>query len=280
MAARLSIGTMALWIVSAIAASAAPALAQGETGFLRGRGNLDLAVSYSLDSYDEFWVDERRVSAESLGRIDRHTISLYAAYGLTDDLDLISSASYVRATSTGVYDDNQDFQDMKLALKWRVGEWELGPGRFSILAAPGGQFPLSDYNSEAFTAIGDGEWALLGRGILHYQFDAGAFVSLETGFDYRDGLPANEVPVNLTAGFSLFDRLTLSGFYSHVESLGGFNVDQGPFPGNQEEYDRIGGGIYFRINDRFGVSASAWTTLDGKNTGDVDGFSIGTVLKF
>jgi hypothetical protein len=242
MAARLSIGTMALWIVSAIAASAAPALAQGETGFLRGRGNLDLAVSYSLDSYDEFWVDERRVSAESLGRLDRHKISLYAAYGLTDDLDLISSASYVRATSTGVYDDNQDFQDMKLALKWRVGEWELGPGRFSILAAPGGQFPLSDYNS--------------------------------------DGLPANEVPVNLTAGFSLFDRLTLSGFYSHVESLGGFNVDQGPFPGNQEEYDRIGGGIYFRINDRFGVSASAWTTLDGKNTGDVDGFSIGTVLKF
>jgi len=75
-------------------------------------------------------------------------------------------------------------------------------------------------------------------------------------------------------------RLTLTGSYSYVNSLHGYDVGQGPFPGLEEDYHRVGGGFYYRIHERFGLTGSAWTTLDGKNTGDVDGFSLGVVFRF
>ena len=47
------------------------------------------------------------------------------------------------------------------------------------------------------------------------------------------------------------------------------------FPSNQEEYSRVGGKIYGRITDSFGLSGLFFTTLDGRNTGETDGFSVG-----
>ena len=52
------------------------------------------------------------------------------------------------------------------------------------------------------------------------------------------------------------------------------------FPSNQEEYDRLGGKVYVRINDRFGLSFSGFSTLDGRNTGDSTGASLGFNYRF
>lgn len=259
-----------------------PAFAQGDTGFLRGDGKFNLAASYSLDTYEKFWVGTDKVRDPGVGDVTRDAINLYGAYGITDDLDVQANASYVRTEADGSadFDDEDDFQDAAVGVKWRFLNERLGPGGFALLAAPAVKFPMSDYENNLPTAIGDGQWDYRFRGIAHYQFDFGLWVSIESGYDYRSSRPDDEFPLAVTVGYTFFEHVTISPFYTLVDSLGGYDIGEGPFPGVEEDYERLGVSAYVRITDWFGVSGAAFTTLDGRNTGDVDGFSVGTVFVF
>ena len=104
-------------------------------------------------------------------------------------------------------------------------------------------------------------------------------MSLETGYDRRNGAPDDEFPLHLTAGMTLAERVTVSPFLSWVNSLGGTDIDTPgtSFPENEEDYLRTGLKAYARLGSGLGLSADWHTTLDGRNTGDVDGFSVGLV---
>jgi len=265
------------WILLSTAASA-----QGETGFLRGKGRADVVLGATLDRYDHFYVGDMRVENPAVGTVKRWSGVLYAAYGLRDDLDLIASAAWVRSQSNGTANSptEEDLQDFLLAAKWRFAQWRLGRGAFSLLAEPGIKVPITDYENDAITAIGDGQIDLRGRVILHYVLDSGAFASLETGYDRRNGEPHDEVPINLTVGGNV-GPVTIAPFYSRIDSLGGTNIgDPGfDFPGLEEDLERVGVSLYWRVNDHFGVTGSWRTTIGGKNTGDVDGYSFGVVAR-
>ena len=274
---------LGLAVLALAACLPSTALAQGETGFTRGQGKTDVVLAWVLDRYDHFWVGDKKVKMAGVGTVERTSYVLYAAHGLTDDLDLVINAAWVEAESSGSggFPDESDPQDFAAYAKWRVGAWRAGPGEFSFLLEPGIKVPMSDYQDNSVTAIGDGQVDFRGRVIGHWRADNGFFTSLETGYDVRDGAPHDEVPVNLTLGYTLADRLTLMPFYSRVDSLGGSNIGApGGFPSNEEEYQRVGLGLYWRIDDRFGLTAGYRTTLDGKNTGDVEGYSFGLVLRF
>ncbi|MBL8862168.1 MAG: hypothetical protein JNK02_09160 [Planctomycetes bacterium] len=271
--------TLRLVTISLLLAS--PALAQGDTGFLRGAGKTDYVLSWTQDSYDRFWVGEDKVSDPGVGEITREATALYVAYGLRDDMDLVLSGSYVSAESdgSGGIPSVNDFQDAIVGIKWRAWAARAGKSEFSALLAPALKMLITDYENNQPTAIGDGQGDLRARGILHWQHDSGFFASLESGYDMRDGLPHDEVPLNFTIGATFFNRLTVTPFYSQVFSQGGYDIGQGDFPGVKEEFERWGVGAYFRITDRFGVTALYRDTLDGRNTGDADSYGAGLVLK-
>jgi hypothetical protein len=266
----------------AVLALASLASAQGDTGFLRGEGRADVALSYSLDWYDEFWVGDTKVSDPGVGEIERSTLSLYAAYGLLEDLDLVVNAAYVESSSDGAggLPDEDDPQDLVLGAKWRAYDTGAGAGRLSLFLAPAVKLPMTDYENNAPTAIGDGQVDLRFRGIAHYQ--VGAFWgSLESGFDKRNGAPDDEIPFHLTLGGDV-GPVTIMPFYSMVSSQGGIDISDVPalggFPAVEEEYDRYGVRAYARIHDRFGLTAGYLTTTDGKNTGEVDAYTFGIVF--
>lgn len=271
-----------LRLAAGVAALAVGAQAQGDNGFLRGQGKTDLAISYSHDQYDKFWLGDDKVADPGVGEITREALNLYVAHGLRNDLDLVFSASWVDVESDGAanFDDETQLQDAIGGVKWRVGpESRLGMGSFSFLFAPSVKVPMSHYESNKPTAIGDGQIDYRLRGIAHYRLDNGIFVSLESGFDYRTEQPGNEIPVNLTLGVPVTQYVTVMPFYSQVTSDGNYDIGQGDFPGVQEESERWGVSLYARLNERLGLTAGWKTTIDGKNTGDVDGYWFGVVFK-
>ena len=270
---------VAAFVLSAVAA------AQGETGFLRGQGKADVVVSYTLDEYDKFWVGSSKVAMAGVGEVQRHTYTLYSAYGIRDDADLILKASYAEAESDGAGNapDEDDFQDLTLAAKWRVFEqvYERG-SELSLAVLPGVKLPMADYENNSITAVGDGQVDLQFRLVGQYRLANGAFAALETGYDRRNGAPDDEVPVHFTVGGTVLDGLTLSAFWSDVNSLGG--TDIGPpgtndFPTNEEDFTRTGVSAYYRLGEHLGLTGSWRTTTDGRNTGDVDGYSVGLVVR-
>ncbi|MCI0651407.1 MAG: hypothetical protein L0Z55_05950 [Planctomycetes bacterium] len=276
--ARISVAAAAL-LAALLCAAPRSLFAQGETGYLRGKGRTDVAVSYSEDTYDKFWMGHRRVADPGVKRITRAAYNLFVAHGVTDDIDLSFSAPYVRVDSTGVFRTVDDFTDLEIRLKWRVFRKTVGGGSASFLLAPGYKVPIDNYENNAPNALSDEQEDFRARGIVHFQSDSGVFLSLDTGYDFRAARPHDEFPVHVKAGFTLFQRVTLSSFYSRVNSLGGYDIGDGPFPGVEEDYERWGVGTYIRITDRFGITGSYYTTLAGQNTGDVDGFAGGIVIR-
>jgi hypothetical protein len=255
------------------------AYSQGDSGFLRGKGALDLALSYSEDTYDSFWVGSDRVTDAPFGEVTRTTINLYAAYGLSQQTDLVVGLSHVGSETDAVFDSESELQDFTMHLKWRAFGEELGQGRLNLLLSPGIKVPVSDYENDAVPAIGDGQTDLRLRGIAQYVWNSGAYIALETGYDIRFEDTPNEIPIHLTAGATFFDHVTVSAFISNISSQGGYDIGEGPFYGVEEEYTRYGSSVYLRVQPRFGISLSGWATSAGKNTGDVTGFSFGLVWR-
>lgn len=271
-----------LGVVIALGGLAASARGQGETGFLRGEGQTDAALTYSYDVYDHFWVGNDRVEDPAVGEVTREALNLFIAHGLDDRTDIFMSASFVDAENDGFapFDDETDLQDAIFGVKWQAWTTPLGPGAFSFLALPSVKIPMTHYEANSVTAIGDGQIDYRARGILHYRADCGAFVSVETGFDYRTEETSNEWPLNVTLGFTVFDRVTIMPFYSQLRSDGGPDIGQAPFPDTQEEWERWGVQLYGRITENIGVTLGWRETIDGKNTGDVTSYWGGVVFKF
>ena len=273
--------------VLVVAALASRAEAQGDNGFLRGTGKTDVALTYSMDTYREFWVGQHKVEDPKVGRITRQSLNLWGAYGIDPRTDVVVSASYVEASSDGnpllpgpSNDTEKQLQDATIGLKYRLNEWQIGPGGLSLSFAPAVKIPMTHYENDALTAIGDGQIDYRGRIIAHYRFDNGAFASVETGFDYRTERPANEMPLNVTIGATFFDHVTIAPFYTWTNSFHGIDIGQGDFPATEEDVERVGVSVFLRLDQTFGLTGGWKTTIDGKNTGDLDGWWAGIVLSF
>lgn len=256
---------------------AIPAATQGETGFLRGQGKLDVSPSYSLDVYDEVRLEN---PVEEFDDGARAILGLYAAYGLRDDLDLVFNAAYTSAEADGepAFDDESDLQDASLQAKWRVHERALGAGGFRWLLAPGVRLPLTDYedfSSNPLNGLGEGDTVLLGRTILHYDWKS-SYAALETGYDHRNGPLDDEIPLHLSLG-TTYGRVTYQAFVTNLYALGD-EVSNPRLSDERDGYLRVGLGAYVRVSERFGLSLGVRHSDDGTN--ESEGFSLGTVFRF
>lgn len=258
-----------------------PALALDLNGFLPAAGRGDVAVSYTAESWDEFWVGEREVTEPALGTVDIDSYTLWGRFGLTDDAALIVNLPYVSADGDGPAPfEGSDLQDATVLALFRFASIESGELRHRWLAGAGLRTPASGYEANAPIDIGDGTTDVLTRLVYQVEY-RGFYASQQVGYDLRS-LDAPDhwalyTELGLTTG-----RITWIGWYQQVLATGGTDIgDPGfTFPSNEEELQRAGLRLYGRVTDRFGVSAGGFTTLDGRNTAKSEGYSIGLVAGF
>jgi hypothetical protein len=140
--------------------------------------------------------------------------------------------------------------------------------------------PLSDYAADLPVSVGDGTTDFLVRAAYLYQWGPNYF-SQAIGYDVRGEDAPDGIPLVSTLARS-FGRATGSVSYQRYFADGGTDIgDPGfTFPSNQEELERLSVKVYARINDAVGLSVAAYTTLDGRNTGDSSGLSLGLVWSY
>jgi hypothetical protein len=246
-------------------------------GFLPAQGQGDVAISYTSEGYDEFWVGDMKVSDPGVGEVEIDSISVWVQWGLTDDLAIVANLPYIDASSDGLgrFED-KGWQDLSALLKYRF--WASGP--HSLVGGAGVRTAVQDYEANLPVDLGDNTTDVLFR--LVYLYNSGPFYfSQQVGYDVRGEDAPDDFPLYTELGYTA-GRVTYGGYYSQLIADGGTDIgDPGfTFPSNQEEYSKAGAKVYARLTDRVGLSAVYFFTLDGRNTGDSDGFSAGGVFRF
>lgn len=259
--------------------AAAPAL--DLNGFLPAPGEGTLAVSYTAESYDEFWAGETKTQVPALGEVETSSLSLWFRWGFTDRLSVVANLPYVDVTTDGFAGfEDSGLADLEALLLFRLLESSSGNLRHRLVAGAGLRTPASDYEGNAPISLGDDTTDALLRVV--YQLESGGFyASQQVGFDSRGDDAPDTFPLVTEVGYT-YGGVTFSGFYQKLIADGGTDIgDPGfTFPSNQEEYERIGAKVYGRFTDRLGGALSTFTTLDGRNTGETTGVSAGIVIDF
>jgi len=265
-------------LVLVAAALVAPAArAMDLNGFLRARGEGDVALTWVDESYDRFWVGTTKVEEPALGEVSTRTFSLWTAYGLLPDLTLFANLPYVDVEGDGFAGlSDSGLQDLSVVAAYRVAT----VGQSDFVAAGGVRTPVSDYEGDAPVSLGDDTTDVLLR-FVHLWRSGSFYWSQQLGYDVRSDDAPDGFPLYSELGWTV-GRTTLSAYYSYLIADGGTDIgDPGfTFPSNQEEYQRAGAKAYIRASDRFGVSVGGFSTFDGRNTGDASGLWLGLVARY
>lgn len=248
-------------------------------GFMRGAGKTSASVSFSTESYDEYWQGTTLRSNPNLGTISTRSVGLYIAGGITDYIDLVVSLPYISAKpSAGTWSSQSGLQDLGVAAKVRPIQLEVSGGEFSAIAAGGITMPISDYIPDAPIAIGHYSTNFDSRVVLQYTADFGGFVTLQGGYIHRSN-------VDLDRGYTVavpdaVDFIGKLGYYTgpfyvdawmqRQNAQSGTNLGPtAPFPTNKQSYTKLGANAYYNIPwvENLGVSVGFGTILDGINVG-------------
>jgi hypothetical protein len=267
-------------LAALLALFAGTASALDLNGFMPAKGEGTVALSYTSEGYDEFWVGDFKVSDPGVGEVEIDTISLWARYGITDRIALVANVPYVDATSDGLggFEDS-GAQDLSALVTFRA----LAGGssvQHRLVVGGGFRTPLSDYEANLPVDLGDGTTDVLLR--LVYQLEVnGFYASQQVGYDLRGDEAPDGLSLYTEAGYS-WPRLTVNAFYLVYDADGGTDIgDPGfTFPSNQDETERFGAKVHVRFAEAIGAYVAMFDTLDGRNSGDTSGVSAGFTFGF
>lgn len=159
------------------------AFAQGPLdGYLKGKGVLDLAPSFSVMSARQ--LDGAPGQTYALP-YRGNMLSLFAEYGLTARIDVVATGAYVFTSA------RSGLQDGGVFVKYSPWQWEgASKGKFRLLLGTGAAFPLANYEPGVTGALGQKAVLLPLRLIAQYESPWGPFINLSGGYNRRFDRPA------------------------------------------------------------------------------------------
>jgi hypothetical protein len=272
---------------------ATTSFAQGPIdGYMKGKGKLDIAASYSLNNASIFCGAEGQEYTEPF---KGSLLSVFAEYGISDRLDVVATVPFVFTN------EQNGLQDGSLHLKFRALQSQINERmKLDVLAAAGISAPLSRYEPLAAGAIGQRAQVIQPRLVLQLN-TKGPFFNLTAGYNLRvDELNAAAVAeVQRTRpsyvpesprNYSTFlfkmglpaARYYLDAWVEHQATTGGTNF--APMVPDLPQaygvtYTQIGGTAYYSETGKRGVYLSSGYILSGRNVSKVLRLTFGVVIK-
>jgi hypothetical protein len=241
-------------------------------GYMKGKGNLDIALSGSYESGKDFY------RGKELAPLKREitAYNVFAAYGICNSLDLVASLPYI---SNG--GEKEGWQDASFFIRVKLFETEIKSVKARFMLGAGYQLPVSDYVTESAFSIGQQAESKEIRGIL--QLEKGSyFLMLKGGYNFRNDPNTDAIPLVAKVGIAK-ETFYADIFLDYLNAQGGSDYAIGkPRPVFQElgvSYLRVGGNFYKPFTKHIGGVVGAAYTLDGRNIGKTVRVSLGIVVK-
>lgn len=247
-------------------------------------------VVYTHSDWKNYWEGTFKRNNANIGTLSTNSFMVVGNYGLTNKLDIIAMAPYVKTNaSQGTLKGQSGVQDLTVALKYLAFTSEIGKGLFSIHAIAEGSIPLTNYEPDFLpVSIGLHSKSVSLRGLLNYQtgrfFVAGAGqyvlrsdITIDRNSYYTDHLIySNQVDMpnvsNLlfSAGYRSL-KLNIEGIVSNTTTQGGFDIRKNdmPFPSNRMNMTTVGGLAKYSFENVTGLELTVGGNyvVSGRNVG-------------
>jgi hypothetical protein len=236
-------------------------------GYLKGKGNTDIAISYTSQNSKTFW------GGNQLYKIPRNlnVFGLYLAKGILNKTDLILNIPFI----------NKEFQDGAILLKHQVFSKKFKNSHLDFLVAGGISAPLMNYETENALAIGQKAFQILPKSIFQWTFDNGFFIQSQGGYNYSISTVPSSIPFSVKIGLAR-RKIYVDCWFDYQKGTGtiDYPTTVGSFRSLTVDYQRIGGVVFYSISSRIGAFLNTAYTISGRNTGKALGIGTGLVLKF
>lgn len=236
-------------------------------GFMKGKGNTDIALTYSYESYDTYFFGREPQDIS----VTTQTINLFATGGFNNRLDWVVALPYLWVDSL-----NRSVQDAILAIKYRNSHKQLSNGELDVITSVGVSFPVGNYE---VGPLGQRAFFFQPRLLVQYKDNSGFFVNILSGIDFRM-TPSSlfSIPVISRVGFAgaKFYVDAWIDFYGTLEP----GVDTQVGAGEGAVWWRVGGTFYVPVSPRVGLFVGGAYFLGGRNIGQAARLNVGGVYKF
>jgi hypothetical protein len=201
----------------------------------------------------------------------------FAAYSPIKNLEVVGSLPLL----------NGQLQDGALHLKYRAIE-NISLGNHlngSVLLGLGHSLPLSDYATETQSAIGQQAQITSLRIINQWIIGSNYFLQVQSGYNYSHSLAPSSIPLIIKMG-AFRDKYYFDVWLEKQEAQGGKDYKgAGALKANSLQelgvsYAKIGGTLYRKLNESWGLSGSFGQVLGGRNIGLATSLSAGLIYNF
>ncbi len=257
------------------------------------------ALMYSNTSWNKYWENTLFRENYNLGTVTTQSYMLMAAYGLTDNTNLIASLPYVRTqANAGNLMGQKGIQDAGFWVKHRVN---IGKGFKSHLVA-GVMVPASNYVAEFMPlSIGNKATDLQLRGMLTYQIpNTKLYANALVGYHKRGvtildrdsylvgtkmiNTNTADVPDAFEASFKVgylkWDN-QIELYVDHYACVAGDAIRRNDMPFVTNKVMMTSVGLYGKYQPKqWGLNTRVQRVLQGENTAQMITYSVGLLYQF
>ena len=234
-------------------------------GWTKGKGNTELALGATFEQGTGFYAGTEKVDLTRT----KIVATVFAVRGITDNLDVILNVPYVNISGGG------GLQDIAGWLKWAPVRTGIGANwNMSLVAAVGFSAPMTNYNTETISAIGQANTAFMPTGLLQFQNNnSGFFFNVSSGYHFKSEPTPDLVPFQFKVGLAKA-KYYLEAYFDMGESQGGKDyrgtgdLAAESFKELGASWQKVGVKFYKPLHERYGISADVFKVISGRNYDD------------
>ena len=277
-----------------------------DDGIMMGRRQLCAGYMFTQDSWNEYWEGSLKRTNGNIGTLTTHTQQLFANYGLTDRVNIITTIPHVRTeASDGVLAGMSGFQDATVAVKFKFFETPFTKvGKLRAIAGVAAAAPMTDYTPDFLPlSIGLGSRRIAARMTVHFRARKGWFVNGSSAYTWRDGVKLDRPYFYTNGRLTFSDRvemprvldyvmssgyirkdLVLSASFSEQRTQGGGDIrrQDSPFVSNRMNFSRAG--VWAKIplpkHEAISLVGGYSYVLNGRNIGQSSTITAGVMYLF
>ncbi len=243
--------------------------AQGPVdGFFKSKNELDLAFSGSYNYAPKYYAGTKLINYAR----NQAIVSLYGNYGLSERWNLILSLPLI----------NFKPQDVGLYGKFKLINKQFKKSEWSVFPTMGVSLPTWKYETQSGQAIGQRAVQFQPMLVTQFKWYKGLFIQAQTHYNYVLQPVPSSINASIKIGFAS-NKFYYDLWYDYQNGFGDKDylgpVSFDSFRELVTSYQRIGGVVYYTINEKWGVFINGSYTLSGRNMSQATNVGAGVVLK-